>query len=335
MTSSEALKRSEKSQNLKVFHLTDSPWYYVESEEGKICYKVSFVSETDFFCNCADFAKGFKNDATFRCKHLIAVMNSITDGDAENILYLERWKPKLDESFIKKIDDKDFVLYAGLLHYAHQKNLISVDVELIQFPSDENKQTAICKATVKTFDGKTFSDIGDANLANCNSKVAKHLIRMASTRAKARAFRDCDNIGLTALEELGDINEVIGNKPHAHAPSDNVKAFVKPIIKSVPVIAEPVPTVVKESTIAADTKVKKTKAVKPDNGNGNSNGETKSEKVHLMSEAQKSALYNVSRRRGISSVDIESRCMEKYGVPIEQLNSGNAGEFIRYLQQAS
>ncbi len=336
MTSSEALKRSEKSQNLKVFHLTDSPWYYVESEEGKICYKVSFVSETDYFCNCADFAKGFKNDATFKCKHLIAVMNSITDGDAEHIHYLERWRPKLDESYVKKIDDKDFVLYAGLLDVAHQKNLISVDVELIQFPSDDNKQTAICKATVKTFDGKTFSDIGDANPQNCNSKVAKHLIRMASTRSKARAFRDCDNIGLTALEELGDLNEVIGNKPHAHAPSDNVKAFVKPIIKSVPVIAaEPVPAIVKETPVASDTKTRKTKAAKPGNGNGNGNGETKQEKVHLMSEAQKSALYNLSRRRGISTMDIESRCMEKYGVSVEQLTSNNAGEFIRYLQAAS
>ena len=345
MTSAQALQRSEKSQNLKVFHLTDSPWYYVESEEGKICYKVSFVSETEFFCNCADFAKGFKNDATFRCKHLIAVMNSITDGDAENIRYLERWRPKLDESYVKKIDDKDFVLYAGLLDVAHQKNLISVDVELIQFPSDDNKQTAICKATVKTFDGKTFSDIGDANPQNCNSKVSRHLIRMASTRAKARAFRDCDNIGLTALEELGDLNEVIGNKPHSHAPADNVKAFAKPIIKSVPAVAaktvppiieaEPKEASVEAAIVAADTKAKKTKAVKPGNGNGNGNGDTKQEKVHLMSEAQKSALYNVSRRRGISSVDIEGRCMEKYGVPIEQMNSVNAGEFIRYLQQAS
>jgi len=312
MTSSEALKRSEKAQNLKVFHLTDSPWYYVESEEGKICYKVSFVSETEYFCNCADFAKGFKNDESFKCKHVLAVMSSVTEGNSENIHYLERWKPKLDESFIKKIDDKDFVLYAGLLDVAHQKNLISVDVELIQFPSDENKQTAICKATVKTFDGKTFSDIGDSNPQNCNSKVARHLIRMASTRAKARAFRDMDNIGLTALEELGDLNEVIGTNPHAHAPVDNVKAFVKPVKKTVPVIAaEPVPVIVKdapvaaEASICADTKTKKTKAAKP--GNGNGNGETKQGKIHLMSEAQKSALYNLSRRRGISSIDIESR----------------------------
>ena len=165
---------------------------------------------------------------------------------------------------------------------------------------------------------------------------------MASTRAKARAFRDCDNIGLTALEELGDLNEVIGNKPHSHAPVDNVKAFTKPIIKSVPAIAakpiieaEPKEAPVANAIIASDTKARKTRAVKPGNDNGNGNGETKQEKVHLMSEAQRSALYNVSRRRGISSVDIESRCMEKYGVPIEQMNSVNAGEFIRYLQQAS
>jgi hypothetical protein len=334
MTSAEALKRSEKSQNLKVFHLEDSPWYYVESEEGKICYKVCYESDTEYHCNCADFAKGFKNDQNFKCKHIMAVMNSITEGDSENVHYLERWRPKLDESFIKKIDDKDFVLYSGLLDVAHQKNLISVDVELIQFPSDDNKQTAICKATVKTFDGKIFADIGDANPQNCNSKVAKHLIRMASTRAKARAFRDMDNIGMTALEELGDLNEVTGNKPHAHTQSDNVKPFIKPVKKAEPVIPANAKAETKEEVnVSNETKPKKTKVAKP--GNGNGNGTAKTEKVPLMSEAQKSALFNLSRRRGFSVEDIEKRATEKYGVPVEQLTSVNAGEFIRYLQQAS
>ena len=60
MTSQEALKRNEKSQHLKVFHLEDSPWFYVESEEGKICYKVCYSNETEYFCNCGDFARGFK-----------------------------------------------------------------------------------------------------------------------------------------------------------------------------------------------------------------------------------------------------------------------------------
>jgi hypothetical protein len=342
MTSSDALKRSEKSQNLKVLHLEDSPWYYVESEEGKICYKVGYDNESEYLCNCADFAKGYKNDRSFKCKHILAVMNSITEGDAENVRYMERWRPKLDDNFIKKIDDKDFVLYSGLLDVAHQKNLCSVDVELIQFPSDENKNTAICKATVKTVDGKTFTDIGDANPSNCNSKVAKHLIRMSSTRAKARAFRDMDNIGMTALEELGDFNEEIGaneNNKAPQAPKNSVKKFtkqVKPVINSNKEDGQKVEAAPKKETEIKETKPAQTKTpAKTNKGNGNGNGKSKPETLPLMSEAQKSALYNLSRRRGLSLDEIETRSKEKYGVTVEELTSENAGEFIRYLQQAS
>jgi predicted nucleic acid-binding Zn finger protein len=341
MTSSEALKRSEKSQNLKVLHLEDSPWYYVESEEGKICYKVGYENEKEYLCNCADFAKNYAKDPTFKCKHIMAVMNSITEGDSENVHYLEKWRPKLDEKFIMKIDDKDFVLYAGLLDVAHQKNLSSVDVELIQTPSEENKFTAICKATVKTVDGKTFTDIGDANPANCNYKIVKHIIRLSATRAKARAFRDMDNIGMTSLEELGDLSEVIGtgeNKKATQAAKNNVKPFVK-FKKAEPAAEVNVKTEAQEessatadaNTSAVEAKPKKTKATKPGNGNGGD----KPEKVPLMSEAQKSAMFNLSRRRGFSVEDIETKVKEKYGVPVEELTSINAGEFIRMLQQAS
>ena len=336
MTSSEALKRSEKSQNLKVFHLEDSPWYYVESEEQKIAYKVCYESETEYLCNCADFARGYARDNTFKCKHVMAVMNSITDNDLENVRYLERWRPKLDESFVKKIDDKDFVLYSGLLDVAHQKNLCFVDVELLQYPSDENKNTAICKATVKTVDGKIFSDIGDASPTSCAYKVSRHLIRMASTRAKARAFRDMDNIGMTALEELGDLSEVIGadnDKKSPQAPKNNVRKFqkqVKPVSNSnkedgLKVEAAPV----NEPDANADQPEKA--PAKSNKGNGNG----KSKAIPLMSSAQYSALCNLSRRRGLSLEEIETRAKEKYGVAVEELTSENAGEFIRYLQQAS
>jgi len=365
MTNQEALKRSERSQNLKVFHLEDSPWFYVESEEGKICYKVCYSNETDYFCNCGDFARGVKSDSTFKCKHVMAVMNSITEGDQESVRYLERWRPRLDDSFVKQIDDKDFVLYAGLLDVAHQKNLCMVDVELIQYPSDENKNTAICKARVESMDGKKFSDIGDANPQNCNSKVARHLIRMASTRAKARAFRDMDNIGMTALEELGDLNEIISdndNRKPSQKDTDNVRKFarqVKSVFKSgngdgkkaeaspepqwkdnvapapeKPSAAESNTEEKEKDAKPAETKPVQTKgSVKPNKGNGN--GKSKAAEAPMMSEAQKSALYNLSRRRGISLEDIKTRSMDKYGVPVEQLTSENAGEFIRYLQAAS
>ena len=76
---------------------------------------------------------------------------------------------------------------------------------------------------------------------------------------------------------------------------------------------------------------KKTKTAKSDNGNGKS----KEKAIPMMSEAQKSALFNLSRRRGISIEDLEKRAQEKYSVPVEQLTSTNAGEFIRSLQQSA
>ena len=209
MTAKELQKRNDKAQSLRVIQV-DETWFYVESEEGKICYKVCFVNADEVFCTCADFARGSKTDPAFKCKHLMAVMNCVPNGEFETAEYLEKRKPKLDERFITTIEGKDFVYYAGLLDLAHQKSLVKLEVETLQLPSKENDNTAICRAIAQTSLGGSFSDVGDANPANCNFKVAKHLIRMASTRAKARALRDLTNIGITCLEELGDLNEVIG-----------------------------------------------------------------------------------------------------------------------------
>ena len=93
-----------------------------------------------------------------------------------------------------------------------------MEVDLLQFPTKENEHTAICRATAKTANGGLFIDVGDANPMNCNSKVARHIIRMASTRAKARCLRDLTNIGMTCLEELGDLTEVIGAEDEPGEP---------------------------------------------------------------------------------------------------------------------
>jgi len=200
MMTKEIQRRSERSQDLRV--LKSNGNYFVESAEGMVLYKVNSAGEPDkFACTCGDYARGTKNDPNFQCKHILAVLSCVMTEQAE---FLEKKKPKLDERFIKTIEGRDFVLYSGLLDLAHQKGLLKIEVEPLQYPTKENGYFAICKPTAASKFGEIFIDAGDANPTNCNSKVAKHLLRMASTRAKARALRDMTNIGLTALEELGD-----------------------------------------------------------------------------------------------------------------------------------
>ena len=118
----------------------------------------------------------------------------------------------IDKKFIVKLQGKEFVTYEGLLDLAHQLKLSSIETELIQIPSSENGNQCIVKAVVKTEDGKEFHGYGDASPNNVNKNIAPHLIRMAETRAKARALRDLTNIGMTAFEELAESDEVIGNE---------------------------------------------------------------------------------------------------------------------------
>ena len=54
-----------------------------------------------------------------------------------------------------------------------------------------------------------------------------------------------------------------------------------------------------------------------------------------MSEAQKRAIYNLSRRRGISVEELKKLAMEGYNVALEDLSSIDASKFIRQLQQSA
>ena len=208
MTAKEIAKRNQKAEQLRVLH-TDDNQFFVESGEGKILYNVSLDDEGNT-CTCGDFAKNSKKDPNFNCKHIMSVMNCIPTGEVENGKFLEKLVPKLDDRFLTNIKGKDFVLYAGVLDLATQKGLLKLEVELIQYPTKENGNEAICHAVAVGKNGEVFADIGDANPGNCHSMIAKHLIRMASTRAKGRALRDMCNIGIACLEELSDFDDVIG-----------------------------------------------------------------------------------------------------------------------------
>lgn len=126
----------------------------------------------------------------------------------------------INEKFIINLQGKSFVTYEGLLDLAHQMKLRSIEVELIQIPVKENNMVAICKATAKT-ENETFTDLGDASPQSVNSNIAPHIIRMASTRAKARVLRDLTNIGMTAFEELSVDDNISETEEYYTANVDN------------------------------------------------------------------------------------------------------------------
>jgi hypothetical protein len=108
------------------------------------------------------------------------------------------------ESFYIERQGKRFVLYAGLLEAAHNEGLHEIETNLLQIPTPENNEVAIVGARVtmeKDGELRTFSGIGDASPENVGKNIKPHLIRMAETRAKARALRDAVNISAQILED--------------------------------------------------------------------------------------------------------------------------------------
>ncbi len=331
MTAKEIQKRNAKAENLKVLQSEDGQ-FFVESDQGKILYNV-IMDDEESSCTCGDFAKNSKKDPDFRCKHMLSVMNAIPKQEIENARFCEKSIPKLDERFMINIKSKDFVLYAGVLDLATQKGLLKLEVELLQFPTKDNGFEAICRAVAESKTGQVFSDIGDANPRNCNEMIVKHLIRMASTRAKGRALRDMCNIGIACIEELADFDDVIGSGTAKR--SSRKKAAGQPDKKETkPKVDSGKKTQAKKESDpdnkASGNKPKDSKKPESESkASGNNSGQPS------MSEAQKRAIYNLSRRRGISVEDLEAMSIDAYNLSVENLTSKDASAFIRNLQQAA
>lgn len=107
----------------------------------------------------------------------------------------------IPKEFIQNIQGKEFVKYEGLLDLFHKNGGKEIATELISSDRIGEDVFFIFKATV-TGENGTFTGYGDAYKGNVNPMIVKHMMRVAETRAKARALRDYNNIGMAAAEEL-------------------------------------------------------------------------------------------------------------------------------------
>lgn len=128
---------------------------------------------------------------------------------ATNTHYDNLSKPKstkTEDDYIM-LNGKKYTTHKGLLNNAYKKGLKSIVTDFISYENE----TAVMKSTVTMADETLFTAYGDANPSNVNSNIAKHLIRMAETRATNRALRLATNQAETSIEELGGVSDG-GNK---------------------------------------------------------------------------------------------------------------------------
>ena len=325
MTMAQLQQKEEKGNALRVFQVASGD-YFVESSKGKVCYRVS-IDNGNSTCTCGDYNGNVQNDKSFVCKHMLAAMKfSETDQ-----------KPRLDDRFIMEIKGNEFVKYAGVLDLGHQKGIARFCTEAVQYPTKENGNEAICKATLISKEGEEYTDYGDANPLNVTSMVVRHILRVASTRAKARVLRDFTNIGMTCLEELADFDEATEVPKKETAPEkSNVRPFKKP----------------KEEKDAAN---KKTDTQNPEKNQEKKEEPTKQEQspakqqepqesaqpqgqadnVVRIATAQMQAIINLAKRRGMTEEDIRAKVTEKYNVTFEAMDATDAKGLIRQLQQSA
>ena len=109
-------------------------------------------------------------------------------------------------------------LFRDLLSRAHNMGLTHIKTKAISI-SDPPERRAVFKATVtmRTEDGLLdFVGHGDCDDKNTHALIAPHYIRMAETRAIARALRWATNEGRTCEEEMPSYDGVISNVDFAN-----------------------------------------------------------------------------------------------------------------------
>jgi len=245
-------------------------------------------------------------------------------------------KVKIPDHFLVDIHGQKFIKYEGLLYLGKLKGLVKLTSEIIKYPQDGSPD-CVCMATLTGKNGEYFQDIGDANFSNVNAKVARHYIRVSSTRAKSRCLRDYlgEEIQYVCIDEIDEI------------PSEYDKAVNNGSSETKPKTGRRSTKASTESQGNGNGKVStsESQTAKPENGTGHESKEPKQEEnnggnngnnnVAKMSIAQKKAIENLARRKSISIEQIDQMTREMFNSGFEHLTSSDASSFIQHLQQTT
>lgn len=203
---------------------------------------------------------------------------------------------------------RESIAYAELLKLAHEEGLKSIATELVLQPSEDNGRLAIVKASVETERGH-YEGLGDADPGNVDDFLVPHLIRVAETRAKARALRDAVNVGVVSLEELDGVSLNRTSRPGPGAPA--------------PRSSRPART----STSPARPRGKGSDRPARSNGNGSS---------EPMTEGQRRYLFRIMAGQGYQREAAEDRLKDIFEVSaLSEITKTAAMKMIDELLQPS
>jgi hypothetical protein len=202
-------------------------------------------------------------------------------------------------------DARETIAYAELLKLAHEEGLKSIATSLVLQPSEDNGRLAIVKAAVETERGH-FEGLGDADPGNVDDFLVPHLIRVAETRAKARALRDAVNCGVVSFEELDGVAPSRTSIPGSGAPAS----------RTIPLAKFTVPARPRGNAASRP----------PRSGNG----------TEPMTEAQRRYLFRIMSGQGYQREAAENRLKEIFEVSaLSEITKTAATQMIDELLQTS
>lgn len=182
-------------------------------------------------------------------------------------------------------EPRETIAYAELLNMAHEEGLKSIHTELVLQPTEVNGRLCIVKAIVETERGH-YEGLGDADPGSVEDFLVPHLIRVAETRAKARALRDAVNVGVISLEELDGVDRASSSSP---GPGAQTKHSPRPP---------------KEPTPARPRSAAPSRPAPAGNGN------------EPMSEAQRRYLFRILAGQGYQREAAEDRLKDLFQVSV-------------------